>query len=292
MSDFWSGWIAVTALGNIAFVLWLIRYTSKMRNDVDTDEVMDHSWDGLQEFNNPLPRWWLMLLYISIGFALLYMLLFPSFGKWGNLLGWSQNSAHYESVVAANSKYAPIFEVYADVEVEALHKDPKAMEIARRMFLNNCATCHGSDARGSSGFPNLTDDDWLYGGDAVAIKATLTNGRQAVMPSFAGLGEEAIDNIAEYVMSLGGRAQDEVKAEAGKAQFGVCMGCHGADAKGNQALGAPNLTDDIWLYGGSRGAIVKTLLNGRNGVMPNFSETLSEEKIHLLTAYAYGLSRE
>jgi cytochrome c oxidase cbb3-type subunit 3 len=300
MSSFWSGWIIVLTVGNILGCLWLIRWTMKKRaGEAAQGDVTGHTWDGdLQEFNNPLPRWWLWLFYITLIFAAGYLALYPGLGNFGGLLGWTSHGSQYEAEMqAAAEKYDPIFKQYAAVAVTDLaSKDEyqEARDMGKRLFLTYCMQCHGSDAGGSRGFPNLTDGDWLWGGAPEQIRVSIANGRTGVMPAHAHLGDEQIDNLANYVVSLSGRDADATKVAAGQEAFMTsgCIACHGMDGKGNQLLGAPNLTDPTWLYGASVGAIKQTLEKGRNGVMPAHQDLLGTEKVHLLTAYVYSLSNQ
>ncbi|MGA7802755.1 MAG: cytochrome-c oxidase, cbb3-type subunit III [Gammaproteobacteria bacterium] len=293
-SDFWSWWVILLTIGNILACWWLIMWASKRRSgESASGEVTGHTWDeDLQEYNNPLPRWWLWLFYITLVFALVYLALYPGLGKYRGLLGWTEVSQYQKEMKQAQEKYGPIFAQYAKTPMTALIDDPKAMQAGQRLFVTYCASCHGSDARGAPGFPNLTDNDWLHGGSPEAIQKTILDGRQGVMPAWkAVLGEQGVDQVAAYVMSLSGRPVDAELAEAGKAKFQTyCVACHGADGKGNQQIGAPNLTDNIWLYGGSPGTIKQTIADGRNGRMPAHRNFLGQDKVHLLAAYVYSLS--
>jgi len=299
MSSFWSGWIIILTVGNILGCVWLIWWTMRRRADESAQgDVTGHTWDGdLQEYNNPLPRWWLWLFYITLAFGAGYLLLYPGLGKFGGVLGWASHGSMYEGEMAkAAEKYDPIFKQYAAVAVTDLATKAEyqeAREMGKRLFLTYCMQCHGSDAGGSRGFPNLTDDVWLWGGSPEQIKVSIANGRNGVMPNL-GLTPEQVDNLTAHVMSLSGRDVDAAKAEAGKEAFMTagCIGCHGMEGTGNQMLGAPNLTDNTWLYGGSPGVIKQTLTKGRAGVMPAHKELLGEEKVHLLTAYVYSLSNK
>ena len=299
MSSFWSGWIIILTVGNILGCVWLIWWTMRRRADESAQgDVTGHTWDGdLQEYNNPLPRWWLWLFYITLAFGAGYLLLYPGLGKFGGVLGWASHGSMYEGEMAkAAEKYDPIFKQYAAVAVTDLATKAEyqeAREMGKRLFLTYCMQCHGSDAGGSRGFPNLTDDVWLWSGAPEQIKVSIANGRNGVMPNL-GLTPEQVDNLTAHVMSLSGRDADAAKAEAGKEAFMTagCIGCHGMEGTGNQMLGAPNLTDNTWLYGGSPGVIKQTLTKGRAGVMPAHKELLGEEKVHLLTAYVYSLSNK
>ncbi|MCB1757814.1 MAG: cytochrome-c oxidase, cbb3-type subunit III [Gammaproteobacteria bacterium] len=295
MSNFWSGWIIFLTAANIWGCYWLVRWAIRPRAEEAAEgDVTGHTWDGLQEFNNPLPKWWLQMYYFTIIFAIAYLLLYPGLGSFPGFLGWTKEGQHAREVQAADDKYGPIFAQYAGEPVETLADNPEAIKLGRSLYATYCTVCHGSDAGGSRGFPNLTDKDWLYGGTPEAIKTTITNGRMGVMPAHqAIIGEDGVDQVVQYVLTLSGREADPALAEQGKTHFNtVCAACHMPDGTGNQALGAPNLTDDTWLYGASPGVIKKTIMEGRNGVMPAQQEFLGEDKIHLLTTYVYSLSQD
>jgi cytochrome c oxidase cbb3-type subunit 3 len=294
MSNAWSWYITILTLANVLGCVWLIRWTSKpVAGEAKSGDVTGHTWDEtLQEYNNPLPRWWLWLFYITIVFGLIYFVLYPALGNYKGMLGWTQKHKYEQEMAQAKEVYGPIFAAYAKTDIPALTKNADAMRAGQRLFLNYCATCHGSDAGGARGFPNLRDDDWLYGGAPEQIKTTILDGRQGVMPPMgAALGDEGVDQVAAYVVSLSGRQADADLVSAGKAKFeAMCAACHMADGKGNQIIGAPNLTDNTWLYGRSISTIKKTIRGGRNGVMPSHREFLGEDKVHLLAAYVYSLS--
>lgn len=293
MSDGLSWYIIIITVANILAMVWLIWWSGKGASQQHAQgDTMGHTWDGdLQEFNNPLPRWWLWLFYGTIIFGFIYLALFPGLGKFGGAFAWSQEQQWEQEVAQADAKYGPIFAQYAQQDLAALAGDPEALQIGKRLYLNYCSTCHGSDAGGATGFPNLTDGDWLYGAEPHAIKQTILNGRRGVMPAFgASLQEEGVKNVTAYILQMAGRTAREGDPEKGKQQYAMCMGCHGPDGRGNQALGAPNLTDDIWLYGASEGAIHDVLNNGRQGVMPAFQEFLGEDKVHLVSAYILSLA--
>ncbi len=277
---------------------------------------MHHEFDGIVEINNQLPRWWTILFYVCIVWALFYLALYPGLGNWHGLWNWKSSNqgilsleesrkavelakqnneiVQYDREVAfAQETFGPIFDAYAKRPIEELARDPEALKVGQRLFSQNCSQCHGSDARGQRGFPNLTDNDWLYGGTPDKIVETLTNGRKAAMPAWLpSMGELGIKELVAYALSLSGRKVDQDLADAGKAKFVVCAACHGQDGKGNHAFGAPNLTDNIWLYGGSEMTVTETLNYGRNGVMPSFKNTLGDQKIHLVAAYVYSLSQD
>ncbi len=296
MSSFWSNYIIILTLLNIVGCLWLIKWASKKREgEAKEGAVTGHVWDGdLEELNNPMPRWWLWLFYISIIYSVIYLVFYPGLGNVKGVFGWSQVGQYEEEIDKANKKYGPLFAKYSATPLAELAKDKKANEIGQRLFLTYCSTCHGSDAKGARGYPNLSDNDWLYGGTPAAIKTSILDGRQGMMPAMgAALGGEAgVDEVANYVMSLSGRKVDTVKAEAGKAKFEMmCAACHQASGEGNVALGAANLTDKTWLYGSSAGLIKSVIAEGRTGKMPAHKNFLGEDKSHLLAAYIYSLSQ-
>lgn len=314
MSSFWTIWISVITLGTILGCYLLLRWCLTNWVGVEEGKEMSHEFDGIVEINNPLPHWWKILFYITIVWGFIYLLLYPGLGSWQGLLGWKSSNqgilsiaegeaatklAKEEGLVVqydrelehAKETYGPIFAAYARQDIETLSQDPGAAKVGQRLFLQNCSQCHGSDARGGMGFPNLTDDDWLHGGTAAAIKTTIMNGRQGVMPAWGEtLGEQGVKEVVAYALSLSGRKVDQALADKGKVRFAICAACHGQDGKGNIATGAPNLTDNIWLYGGSERAVTETVTNGRHGVMPVWKDILGEEKVHVISAYIYGLS--
>ncbi len=284
--------IAIVSCLNVLGCAWLIWWTARSRPDeVSKGEVIHHVWDGdLQERNNPMPRWWLILFFLSIAFCFVYFLLYPALGTFGNVLGWSKAGQYEQEMDAAKKRYSPLYAAFAGREIVDLAKDPKALSLGHSLFANNCVACHGSDGRGGPGFPNLTDNDWLHGATPEAIVQTITHGREGIMPALGpALGEQGVEEVSAYALSLSGRKVAADKVEAGKPRFALCAACHGADGKGNQAVGAPNLTDDIWLYGGSEAAVRKSVAEGRHGKMPAH-EWLGDDKIKLLAAYVYSLS--
>lgn len=292
MSSFWSGWIIVLTSIQIVLTAWvLFGNRKKQAGEVKTT---GHVYDGLEEWDNPLPGWWFQMFVLTILFAIGYLVLYPGMGSFKGVLGWTSIGQYEHRVEVAEEKYRAMRDRYLAMPVEEIAYDPEVRKMGQRLFGNNCATCHGSDAGGAYGFPNLMDDDWLYGGTADAIKTTLINGRQAAMPAWqAILGDDGIDETADYLLSLNNREADAAKVVKGEQHFKTyCAACHGMEAKGNPMLGAPNLTNGIWLYGGNKEQIVQTLRKGRNGKMPAFNETLSEAKIHILTAWVYGLREQ
>ena len=291
-SGFWGVFVAVVTVVSIVGCAVLLKMQSaRPKGSVETT---GHRWDeDLAEYNNPLPRWWSWLFYITIAFGLVYLVLYPGLGTWTGTLGWSQVGQLKEETRLADKQFGPIYERFAAMEVETLAGNADALAIGQKLFLNNCAQCHASDGGGSRGFPNLTDMEWLWGGSPDAIKASITDGRMGVMPAWGeALGDERIKNVAHYVRSLSGLTHDSIRAAKGSADFTAnCTACHGAQGKGNPAMGAPDLTDKVWLHGGSEEAVIRTITAGRVDQMPAHKEKLSSAQIHLLTAYVYSLSR-
>ena len=297
MSDFFSnGWAlfisAVTILG-LVLCLVLLAIASK-RKVMANDNSTGHVWDeDLREMNNPLPRWWVGLFIITVIFAGVYLALYPGLGTNAGALNWTSQNQYQAEMEKARVAMQPVYAKFVAMPAEQLAKEPQAMAIGERLFANNCAGCHGSDARGSKGFPNLTENDWLYGGSHDKIKESITAGRAGNMPPMAaavGTAED-VKNVAQYVLSLSGSPHDSVAAGLGKAKFAACAACHGPEGKGNQALGAPNLTDKVWLHGWGEQAIVSIVTNGKNNVMPPQARLLSPEQIHVLGAYVWNLSQ-
>ena len=326
MSSFWSIWIAVLTLGTLVGCYILLRWCLRNFTGVKEGESMGHEFDGIEELNNPLPKWWSTFFLLTIIWGFGYLALYPGVwgSNWDGLLGWKSSNqdvvtledskaqlaaslqdgsgllVEYDREVArAEEKYGPIFKAFAARSIEDLASDKEALKVGQRLFLQNCSQCHGSDARGTTGFPNLADKDWLYGGTPDAIKASILDGRiangmMAWAPALGG--DQGVKEVAAYVLSLSGRDVDQSLATAGQAKFGMCAGCHGPEGKGSLAmgvpLGAPNLTDNVWLYGGSQRAVEESIRNGRAGVMPPWKDILGEEKVHVISAYVYSLSQK
>ena len=284
--------IAVVVLANIAGAVWLMWWTTRGSTKQAAGETT-HVWDGdLTEYNNPLPRWWLWLFILTIVFGLGYLVVFPGLGGFRGIAHWTEVSQWQAEEQTAHQAFEQRFAPLAGMSLEDLSQDPGAMTTAKNLFALNCSACHGSDARGAKGFPNLTDADWLWGGSPQAIYLTIAQGRDGLMPAWGPvLGPQGVEQLVAYVETLSGRAAPAQLAEAGKAQFlTLCSGCHGADGRGNLALGAPNLTDDIWLHGGSEGDIRVSINAGRTNHMPGQLERLCETQVRLLAAYVYSLS--
>ena len=297
-SIFWDYYVAIiTAVSVIGCGVFLWSQSErrvKVGSGPDPDTT-GHVWDGdLQEFHNPLPRWWMWLFYITVVFGIVYLLLFPGLGtQFKGLLKWSSAGQHAAEVKAADAKFGPLLAGYLQQPLEKVAADPRAREMGERIFLTNCAQCHGSDARGARGFPSLADNVWFWGGTPEAILQSVAAGRQAVMPPMAAAvgGADDVTDLAHYVLSLSDSAHDTVRAARGKEKYAACAACHGADGKGNPALGARDLTQKGgWLYGQTVTGIVETITKGRGGVMPAQTGILSEAQIHLVSAYVYGLS--
>lgn len=297
VSEFWSWLIILIVVGGIVWLVYLLKVNSVGKLPANGKaEPTGHIWDeDLQELNTPLPRWWLYMFYITIIFGSIYLALYPGLGSFSGLLGWTQVSQYEEEISAASEQYDPLYKKFAQTSIAELASNEDAMKTGERLFVNYCAVCHGADARGAKGFPNLRDNDWLYGGAPENIEASIAYGRSGVMPAWKDAlgGDEGVAQVAAYVMQLSGRQVDESEASAGKQKFDIlCVGCHLPGGVGNIAVGAPNLTNNIWLYGGSPTNIKESIANGRSGRMPAHSEFLGSDKVHILAAYIYSLSYE
>lgn len=321
MTTFWSIWITVITLGSLAGCAALLIWCKKNTTGIEEGEDMGHEYDGIREINNPLPKWWSYLFWATIVFAIVYLILYPGLGNFKGVLGWtssdqtirsmeesrasiarSQQEQHLDQFAKELSDADGVFgETFKKLAYEAngsdfraitdIAADDEAIKVGQRLFLQNCSQCHGSDARGMKGFPNLTDKAWLYGGEPEAIKTTIMNGRIGNMPAWGdALGKEGVDEVVSYVLALSGRSVNAKEAAAGKQRFVVCAACHGTDGKGNPAFGAPDLTDKDWLFGDSRADVTESVMHGRQGVMPAWKDVLGEEKVQLLSAYVWSLS--
>ncbi|MCU8472041.1 cytochrome-c oxidase, cbb3-type subunit III [Vibrio vulnificus] len=319
MTTFWSLWIIVITVGTLVGCAVLLYWCAKDKMGVEEGADMGHEYDGIRELNNPLPKWWTYLFVGTFIFAALYLTLFPGLGNFKGVLGWQSSAQTVRTVeeskqAIANAQSNKQLNQYAkeldDADayfgeafrrlafddnglrpIPAIAGDDEALKVGQRLFLQNCSQCHGSDARGQKGFPNLTDTAWLYGGEPQAIVTTIMHGRIGQMPAWKdALGEQGVEEVVSYVLSLSGRKVNAREAEAGKARFVVCAACHGTDGKGNPAVGAPDLTDKDWLFGDSRADITETVMNGRSGVMPAWKDILGEDKVQLVSAYVWSLS--
>ncbi len=319
MTTFWSLFITVITLATIAGCAALLIWCNKDLKDVPEGEALAHEYDGIREINNPLPRWWSYLFWATIAFALSYLLFYPGLGNFAGIFNWQSsaqqvlniesarqaltNESHIDQyareLITADKIYGEVYHplVYQAnsnelLDIKTIADNPAALKIGQRLFIQNCAQCHGSDARGQVGFPNLADNAWLYSGTPEAIKASIEQGRMGNMPAWlAAFGEQGVRDISAYTLSLSGRKVNQEESARGKLNFAVCAACHGTDGKGNPAFGAPNLTDNIWLYGGSRKDVENTIRYGRQGVMPAWETILSEDKIQLVSAYVWKQSK-
>lgn len=321
MSTFWSLWISIITIGTLVIMGCLLFWCSRDKMGVEEGEDMGHEYDGIRENNNPLPKWWSYMFWATIVFAVLYLFLYPGLGNYKGFLGWTSSDQTVRSIEEskaslanaqqnkqlnqyareldeAEAKYGETFKTLAYdasgntlLPITDIAANSEAIKVGQRLFIQNCSQCHGSDARGQAGYPNLTDNAWLYGGEAETIKTTIMEGRQGVMPAWGdALGKDGVKEVTSYVLGLSGRKVNAKEAAAGKSRFVVCAACHGTDGKGNPAFGAPDLTDNTWLYGGSRRAVEATIMHGRHGVMPAWKDVLGEEKIQLISAYVWNLS--
>ena len=291
ISDFWHFYIAGITIVSIIGTMWFLKsQTTRKLAPGEKAEVMDPAWDGdLQELNNPLPRWWLYMFWFLIAFGILYLVLYPGLGKYTGVWNWSSADQFSSEKTRIDAEFNKVLEPFLGQDVMSVAADPTAKEMGKRLYLTYCMQCHGSDAQGDGrNFPNLTDAQWLFGGDPDSIKASIAGGRLGEMPANLLGDEQSAKEVANYVLSLGGKPHDHALAAAGQAKFAVCAGCHGEDGKGMAAASFPNLTDDAWQYGGSEAAIIETIVKGRKGGMPAFQDMLGDSKIHLLTAYVWG----
>jgi cytochrome c oxidase cbb3-type subunit 3 len=319
MTTFWSLWIIVITVGTLVGCAILLTWCAKDKMVVEEGEDMGHEYDGIRELNNPLPKWWTYLFVSTFVFAAIYLTLFPGLGNFKGVLNWQssdqtvrtleeskeaiaraqenkQLNQYAKELDDADAYFGEAFRKLAHNTdglrpIPEIAQDPEAIKVGQRLFLQNCSQCHGSDARGQKGFPNLTDDAWLYGGEPAAIVTTVMEGRIGQMPGWKdALGEQGVQEVVSYTLSLSGRKVNAREAAAGKARFVVCAACHGTDGKGNPAVGAPDLTDQYWLFGDSRADVTETVMNGRSGVMPAWKDILGEDKVQLVSAYVWSLS--
>ncbi|MEN1833406.1 cytochrome-c oxidase, cbb3-type subunit III [Pseudomonas lijiangensis] len=318
MTTFWSLYVTVLTLGTLFALTWLLLATRKGQREESTEETVGHSFDGIEEYDNPLPRWWFMLFVGTIVFALGYLALYPGLGNWKGLLpgytyadnekqrqfsdgqqGWTGVHEWEKEIARAENRFGPLFAKYAAMPIEDVAKDAQALKMGGRLFASNCSVCHGSDAKGAYGFPNLTDADWRWGGDPQTIKTSILKGRHAVMPAWGEVvGEQGVRDVSAYILTgLDGRKlPEDAKADpvAGQKIFATnCVACHGPEGKGMQVLGAPDLTHpSAFIYGSSFAQLQQTIRYGRQGQMPAQEATQGNDKVHLLAAYIYSLSRQ
>lgn len=296
MSTGWSLFVILLVVANIIGCGWLLFANRNVQIDPnEKGQSTGHDFDGIEELNNPLPAWWTWLFVGSIAFSAGYLVLYPGFGNFAGVLGWTSANEVEAATARADAQYGPIFAGYLAQEIPDLLDDERALAMGSRIFANGCSVCHGSDARGGPGYPNLADHDWLYGGSPDRIVKTITDGRNGMMPPFAAAigGDEGVRNMTEYVLALSGRDHDPVLAIAAKPAFDTLCGiCHAANATGNPDIGAPDLTDDVWLHGGRREDIVRVLNVGILSQMPSHKDLLSPARIHLAALYVFSLSAD
>lgn len=293
VSEFWSLYVAGLTLLSIVGCAIFLQAQNKKRFPGKAVETTGHEWDeDLAEYNNPLPRWWMWLFWITIVFALAYLVLYPGLGSYKGLKGWTSTGQYQAEQALADAQAAPLFQKYASLDIPAIAQDSKAKDMGERLYLTYCSQCHGSDARGAKGYPNLADKDWLWGGEPDQILASILQGRQGVMPALGDAvgGPQGAKEVANYVLSLSGATHDAKLAEAGQAKFAVCAACHGPEGKGNIAMGAPNLTDRVWLHGSGEAAIIEMIIKGKNNIMPAHEEFLGKDRSRIIAAYVWGLS--
>ena len=296
MTTFWAWFVAVGTIVFIIWAVWIISWSAKQGPQGKADEdLVGHKWDGdLEEWNNPAPKWWLYLYFITIIFGVGYLIAYLGIGIFEGVLDWSQEGQYEAEMAAAAERYEPIYAQYAAMDFDARVANPDANKLGASLYASYCTTCHGSDARGAVGFPNLADDDWQWGNTEDAIYTSIYNGRQAVMTPWAQVlgSEEAVDNMVSYVRSLSGLEEASEAAMTAKAQFTTfCAACHTPAGTGNPMLGAPNLTDDTWLYGSAPEVIRTAIEEGRQGQMPAHGQMLGENRTRILAAYVYSLSQ-
>ncbi|KMY30621.1 cytochrome-c oxidase, cbb3-type subunit III [Pseudomonas putida] len=304
MTTFWSTYISVLTIGSLIGLTWLLLATRKGQSNNTTDETMGHSFDGIEEYDNPLPKWWFWLFVGTLAFSVGYLILYPGLGNWKGILpgyenGWTGANEWQKEMDKADARFGPIFAKYAAMPVEEVAKDPQALKMGSRLFASNCSVCHGSDAKGAFGFPNLTDNDWRWGGDPETIKTSIMSGRHGVMPAWAEvIGDQGVADVAAFVVSkLDGRTLPEgakADVENGQKIFAAnCVACHGPEGKGTPAMGAPNLTHpQAFIYGSSFAQLQQTIRYGRQGQMPAQEQLQGNDKVHLLAAYVYSLSHQ
>ena len=295
MPAFWHWFVVVGTVIFVIWCAWLISWSAKQGpKDVADEDVVGHKWDGdIEEWNNPAPKWWLYLYFITIAWGVGYMIAYPGLGSFEGTLGWSQQGQYEEEMQAAADRYDPIYEKFAAMQFDKLANNAEANQLGKSLYASYCTTCHGSDARGAPGYPNLTDNDWQWGNSEAQIVATITNGRNAVMTPWAQVlgSDEAVDGMVRYVQSLSGIIESDDTLAGAKTQFTTfCAACHMPTGTGNPILGAPNLTDDVWLYGSSDDVIRETIVKGRNGMMPAHGDLLGQNRAKILAAYVYSLS--
>ncbi|WP_312935177.1 cytochrome-c oxidase, cbb3-type subunit III [Pseudomonas sp.] len=316
MTTAWSLYVSVLTLATLVGLTWLLLSTRKGQREDTTEDTVGHAFDGIEEYDNPLPTWWFWLFVGTLVFAVGYLVLYPGLGNWRGILpgysyldnanktefatgdtGWSGVHEWEKEMARANARFGPLYAKYAAMPVEAVAQDANALKMGARLFANNCSVCHGSDAKGAYGFPNLTDDVWRWGGDPETIKTSIMNGRHGVMPGWvAVIGEQGVADVSAFVLTrLNDRPLPQgvsADADRGQAVFATsCVACHGAQGKGTPVMGAPDLTRaDAFIYGSSFAQLQQTIRLGRQGQMPAQAQLQGNDKVHVLAAYVYSLS--
>jgi cytochrome c oxidase cbb3-type subunit 3 len=296
-SGFWDYYVAIIAVVSIVGCAVFLKLQSNVRTKLGQDgrpETTSHVWDdNLREFQQPMPRWWVTLFYLTVVFALGYLVLYPGLGtRYKGAFAWTSAAQYRGEVAAADARFGPIFDAFLKQDLVQVAADARAHQIGERIFLNNCSQCHGSDARGGRGFPDLTREEKIWGGTPEAIETTITGGREALMPPMAasvGSAEDVL-NLANYVRSLSHSVHDPARAALGQPKFAICAACHGPEGRGNPQIGAPNLSHAVLRYGSSVGSVVDAIEHGHHGVMPAHKDVLTPAQIHLVAAYVYSLS--
>jgi len=291
MSSAFNWFVIIGSLGSILVFFLLLQMNRSVKN---VGKTTGHIYDGIEEYDNPLPAWWYWKFILTIIFALGYLAYYPGLGNFEGLGGWTKIGEFEEERLIADERYGPIFAAYRDIPIEELASNVDANKIGKRMFINNCSVCHGATGQGSFGFPNLTDSEWMWGGEGEQIETTILGGRNGVMMPWKDiLGDTGVREVTEYVLSLSGRDVDAELADSGQVHFAsYCAACHGPTGTGSTLFGAPDLTNEIWLYGNSKLRIEHVIKNGRNGEMPSFRAKLGEDKAHILAAYVKSLRQE
>lgn len=293
MSNAWSWYIILGTALSLAACFWLVAYANRQRASAEEiKESESHVWDeNIRELNNPLPMWWLWLFIGTIVWSAFYLIYYPGMGNFDGIANWSQEQQYAEEVAAAEAQYGPIFAQFGAMDIASLANDAKALGIGASLYQNYCAQCHGSTAQGARGFPNLTDEAWLYGGEPAQIEQSILSGRAGIMPPLGAVfpSDAALDEMVRYVQAMPDGMDTDSPAHA--QYMTLCIACHGPTGAGMQALGAPSLVDDNWLYGSSPAEIRKSIAEGRAGVMPAHRDLIGEDRARILAAYVYSLSR-
>ena len=303
MSTAWSWYVIALIVLNIGGCAWLLWWTAKRRPGDPKPEDTSHYWDDgdITEYNKPLPKWWINLFWITIVFGIGYLAWFPGMGAFAGYGKWSSKQEHAFDKAADTARLEETFAPYKGQSIDVLARDPNARRLGRAIFNNTCATCHGSSAQGAKGYPNLADDIWHWGGTPDRVLQTVLDGREGVMPEWGKVltgmgGDHAVGDVAAYVRALQDPEklmQNNYAAAQGKPLYeSVCAACHGKDGKGKTDIGAPDLTDKYWLYGGDTFAIRTSIAKGRHGSMPAHRELLGETRARLVAAYVWSLSHE